>query len=332
MNGSNPPRTLQPLVESLEIGGPIVWGNLVVVPLASEGSTQRNYLLAEDAIAQNLLMVQPIRQQDGSWALDIVSRAQHRVLIVEGEELVCHGLSYIASRSTLIDSGGQADLPVCVVAETRPYRNGFRVRTGSFSPPRLRCASAHCIAGHGEGNLPCEKSDCLQSLFDGYRKRLNVNSHRLTVEHLHISCSEAVSSYARRLDATGEACGFMAAVAGRLLALDLFESNDVLNRLWSRLIAGYVLSAMALEDLPPRHFGVASSMALLEQLGDQALRVTDSEGGGQVVRFGGAGMTGQGLWSDGRWLHLSAFPEKVIVEQAASAPRNEEASRPTPVE
>ena len=93
---------------------------------------------------------------------------------------------------------------------------------------------------------------------------------------------------------------------------DVFDRPETLERIWSRLITGYAMDAVALksaEELKTaRSLTARGARALLEHVGEIGCDVCPSVGLGKDWRFEAKDVVGQGLVARKACVHLSIFP------------------------
>ena len=106
--------TLDGLLESVKPGNPRAFQNLRIIPLmlVKGGDSEVEYLLAAQALEQDLLTVKEIDQSGSVPELQAVSEADVAVLILDGEELIGAKQNRILNTDVLMRPHSKTTIPV----------------------------------------------------------------------------------------------------------------------------------------------------------------------------------------------------------------------------
>jgi hypothetical protein len=116
-------------------------------------------------------------------------------------------------------------------------------------------------------------------------------------------------------------CGVVAAVCGRFVAADAFDSPSTLEVIWPRLVASYAVDAEAARNEVDKTFSAKAASVLLEHVAEQQCQAFDSVGLGRDLRFEAEDLLGQALHVEDHLLHLSVFPPTTNRHRAYLGPR-----------
>jgi len=117
-----------------------------------------------------------------------------------------------------------------------------------------------------------------------------------------------LDAYVAALRYPNGARGVVAAIDGRLVAVDLFDKPETLERIWPRLITGYALDAVAERPSGKRRYTTEQAIGVLERVGQVGCEPCPSVGVGDDWRFETDALVGQALVAEGACVHLSVFP------------------------
>jgi hypothetical protein len=120
--------------------------------------------------------------------------------------------------------------------------------------------------------------------------------------------ADVLGRYHEALPYPSAACGVIAAVCGRFVAMDAFDSPSTLEAIWGRLVASYAMDAEVAPDRAQKPFTANAAGVLVEHVAEQSSRAFRAVGLGEDLRFEALDVLGQTLQADGHLLHLSAFP------------------------
>jgi hypothetical protein len=119
---------------------------------------------------------------------------------------------------------------------------------------------------------------------------------------------EALERYRDAFPYPSGACGVVAAVCGRFVAMDAFDSPSTLEAIWGRLVASYAIDAEAASDDRETLFSSKAIEVILAHVAEQQAQAFPAVGAGQELRFETASLLGQCLSAENRLVHLSVFP------------------------
>ena len=89
---------------------------------------------------------------------------------------------------------------------------------------------------------------------------------------------EVLGRYREALPYPSGTCGVVAAVCGRFVAADAFDSPSTLEAVWGRLVASYAMDAEAARDKGVKAFTAKAAGVLLEHVADQQCQAFDAVG------------------------------------------------------
>lgn len=260
------------------------------------------------------------------------NRCLRDVLVLDGD-LLCGGRQdRVANATVLVKGQTEAVIPVSCVEQGR-WAGGlgshaFRA-SPSKTPTSLQRRKAEStarivLAGAGAAAaLPAPDQREVWNSVAGYHADLRSRSKTGAITHAYAACGDEVADYVRAFDGVareGAADGVVAALHGRVLALDLVESPGLLRRLLPRIVRGHALEALAARrtcpprrgspERPPRspRPAVGRWLRTVAGIRTDAVRVGPSAGGhGLDVRLVGRRIVGSALVCDGRLVALTAF-------------------------
>ena len=134
------------------------------------------------------------------------------------------------------------------------------------------------------------------------------NSPTRAMSDAMATLGEVLGRYQEALPYPSGTCGVVAAVCGRFVAADAFDSPATLEAIWARLAASYAVDAEAAKDQAGKTFTAKAAEVLLEHVADQQCQAFDAVGLGRDLRFEAEDVLGQALRVKDHLLHLSVFP------------------------
>jgi len=301
--------TLEPFVETLQVGDPIGHLNLTLVPLRGKGHQRLHYVLGADAIEAGALTVTEVNEAGSVPELLAVNSSEEMVLLLDGEELVGAKQNRILNTTVLLKPKSRTRIPVSCVEQGRWHHTSETFAVGGHSPARLRARKSRDVSfslrrlGRAESDQGAVWDEVEQSL-DALETPSATRAMHDAVEHRR----GALDAYVAALPHPEGASGVVAAVNGRFAALDLFDSADTLGRVWIRLVEGYAMDAVAGAAEKTKPFTAKGVRALLDRLCEIQCQPCPSAGMGEDWRFEGDDVVGHALVVNGDCVQMSAFP------------------------
>ncbi len=298
-------------LHSMDISEPVSHGLLHIFPLRGGTPEEENLSLLEDGLWAGTLRVEEQHGAGCAPELRVVNEGGSRVLILEGDELICAGQPRVANSSVLINAGSELILPVSCVERGRwSYRSrAFSTATGSphLSLRRLTTRSVHYSLRSGRDHRSDQRTVWrdLDHVARRYRTALPARALRASRSH-HSERLDAFEKLARELPEGTS--GVVVAIGERLALLEVLAGPCTFARVFRQLLSGYAFESVGL-DRPYGTPEVQAVRSFLEAAAETAHRDQQAVGAGRDVRFEGDGIAGYALIDQRGVLHAAAFAE-----------------------
>ena len=292
-------------------GTPVGHRNLTLVPLRGEGHQQRfqDYMLACEAIEAELLKITEVDESGSVPELLAVNDADRPVLLIDGEELQGAKQNRILNTSVLLPPKSKKRIPVSCVEEGRWSQVSPTFRAGNYAPSSLRQRKSRDVQHslRARGRAESDQGAVWDSVAEHIEAHAAQSPTRAMSDAMG-TLGEALERYRDAFPYPSGACGVVAAVCGRFVAMDAFDSPSTLEAIWGRLVASYVMDAETTPDKTQKHFTAKSAGVLVAHVSEQSCQAFSAVGLGDDLRFEAADVLGQALRADRHLLHLSVFP------------------------
>ncbi|HJX96706.1 MAG TPA: DUF6569 family protein [Candidatus Acidoferrum sp.] len=305
--------TLQEEFARIEIGQASQIRNLKLFPLIRRNASQPlDYLLLEDGIAQGKVRVTELSGGGSVPELSITNTAELPVLLVDGEELVGAKQNRVLNLSILVPAKHTMAIPVSCFEAGRWCSASVDLKTAShmmYSGARGPRTSQVTRSMRSSGSRSSDQRAVWEELA-AKAARLKTASPTQAMSALYDQHARGVEEFVRGFNCQKEQCGVAFAISGRVLGLDLFDSAEVMNKFFEKLVRSYALDAL---DAAQEGQGRASTEELSMFVGGIGAAPCFSDGAvglGKDVRFTGSGVSGAALWAQGRYLHVCAFAKE----------------------
>jgi hypothetical protein len=244
--------------------------------------------------------------------LSITNTAELPVLLVDGEELVGAKQNRVLNLSILVPAKHTMAIPVSCVEAGRWCSASVDLKTAShmmYSGARGPRTSQVTRSMRSSGSRSSDQRAVWEELA-AKAARLKTASPTQAMSALYDQHARGVEEFVRGFNCQKEQCGVAFAISGRVLGLDLFDSAEVMNKFFEKLVRSYALDAL---DAAKEEQGRASTEELSMFVGGIGAAPCFSDGAvglGKDVRFTGSGVSGAALWAQGRYLHVCAFAKE----------------------
>lgn len=230
---------------AIDIGPPLHFQGLSVFPLFAELAAVE-YQLASTAILAGSVTVEEISEAGAVPQLMVQNNADHRVLFLEGEQLVGAKQNRIVNTSVLVPARSKIRIPVSCVEQGRwSYRSRHFRPGAASSPSSLRRVLSRSVT----------ESLCLRGAHAADQSSIwvaiRVQQHRLGVSSPTRAYSDTVEKHRSRLDEFREqlpyvagASGLAVAMEGSVVAVDIFDKPATCEHVWAKMLNGHAIDAL----------------------------------------------------------------------------------------
>lgn len=315
-------------VSRLELGEPTAHGGLTVFPLTSGFRSPLRYHTLEEGLRNGLVTIREVSEGGSVPELTVVSRADHPVLIVDGEELVGAKQNRVANLTMLIPANRDTIIPVsCVEAGRWSYRSPHFDVTDRVQNARGRAEKLdsvrHSIRARGSRRSDqsrvwdtiAEESEVLGVASPTSEMGAMFERHRATLD-----------DYVGAVEASPGQTGALFIVQGRRCGLDLFDRPETFAAFLPKLVRSYAIDVLGRK---PQH----RHESLEEEARDCLKRIVEGTydhhtavGLGRDVGVVGEGLVAGALVVEKTVVHLTAFKESAG-RRTGSAPERSRGAR-----
>jgi hypothetical protein len=233
-------------VPEIHIGESLHHESLTVFPLFAESAGQVDYLLSDEAIAAGTVTVQEVSEGGSVPDLLVENGGDLRVLFLEGEQLVGAKQNRILNTSVLLPARSKIKIPVSCVEKGRwAYKSRLFGSSGTHSSSKLRHALKKSVSeslSFGSGH----RSDQGQvwEEVDKQQASLGVSSQTAALEDSFALHKPRIDQVTEEFSYPEGAVGLAVALGDTIVAVDLFDKPATCNKVWRRLLSGFILESV----------------------------------------------------------------------------------------
>jgi hypothetical protein len=294
----------------VEVGSATNFRNLTIVPLmgkAAEGLPK--YLLTSEAIELGLLEVREIDMMGHVPELLVRNRSESMVLLIDGEELVGAKQNRIVNTTILLAAQSNTKIPVSCVERGRWRHVSEHFTPGRHAPAAMRAAKSKAVARNlvASGHANADQGEVWAEV-DRYSQASGVHSPTDSMNDIFQKREHDFKSFTEKFQYVAGMSGCVVAINGRFAAVDLFDNPATLEKVWVRLLEGYILDAIVASDSKIAAFSEEMVGKLVADIKACDYIEYQAVGLGKDWRFATGDMSGSALVYETNNVHLCAFP------------------------
>jgi hypothetical protein len=291
---------------AIRIDQPVRFGSLTVFPLFCEETHPVDYVLSDEAMEAGTVTVSEVSQQGSVPDLTVENKGEHRVLFVEGEQLVGAKQNRILNTSVLVPAQAKLTIPVsCVEAGRWHNTSAFFSSSKLCSPYRLRHGLKSSVTRFLKEQRGHRSDQNL--IWEEVRKQqinLGVSSGTSALDDTYKKYDAQLFEAQRALKYVPGACGLVAAIGPQIVTADLFDKPATCEKVWGRLLSGLVLDAL-MEGQEKGVPAQAQVEQFISEIRAATWTQTETVGEGQEHRTEFNGRVGSALLLGGSLVHGS---------------------------
>lgn len=332
-------------LQAVTIGEAVRTGRVSVYPLFKQDDPAGDTILLQDAIAGELAEVSEVSEGGSVPELKVVNRSDRMVLIPEGEILVGAKQDRTVNITLMVEPHGERIIPVSCVEQGRWRRASTTFAAGSYATPGVRASKTTTVNENirRTGTAHSDQTGVWEDVAR-YVAESGAESDTGSLSHAFDASRKRLKKLHKALTLPAGAAGVLVTVGDEVLGLDLFDDPDTMKAIWPRLAEGYFLEVVLRQDKAAAAAQEAGNQAqeseaetdadeqaagsdhaaavFMEKvaqhlefmasatLGSPAGASAAQAGPGWPLEVTGPGLTGSGLWHEGRIRHLAAFTKE----------------------
>lgn len=297
-------------VSHITMGAEQRYRNMVVFPLLSDRRCAADYLLLDEALNANLVLITEVGEGGSVPELEVENHSDGNLLILDGEELVGAKQNRIVNVTLLIAAHASLTIPVSCVEQGRwSYRSKHFMSEERVMPPRMRMRKSEAVhdslfnRGKFEGNQG-ETWDLIQDKL----AMLKVNSETAALGDVYEQEQESIGDYLKHFNVADRQTGMLVMINNRVIGCDCFARHDTLKKTFPKLVKSYVLDAIEVqEDIKETLTANLQATAFIDRVGTCPVQERASLSLGRDVRLMSQTVIGSALALSDELIHLTAF-------------------------
>jgi hypothetical protein len=314
---------IQGFLENVKLGGKQTHLNMTLIPLLAPDAGAPDYLILEEALNQGLVEITEVSHGGSVPDLTLINKSTHKLLVVDGEELVGAKQNRIVNATFLIAALTEIAIPVSCVEQGRwayrtpKFSSGETVMSPSMRREHQKTVTMSLKRGGGyrssQGMIWNEIA--LKS------ERMATHSATMAMADLFEGQKDRLGEYLKAFRLVDCQIGAVFAINRRVVGLECFGHQQTFGKFFSKLVKSYALDALDWpEESEKSQVSSESVRHFMEGVQKAPGKSHPSLGLGENVRFEDNSVTGASLVYEGILLHLSAFSHNSHKEDDSRVP------------
>jgi hypothetical protein len=301
--------TIEHTLNSLSLGEPTTYRNLALFPILAPETRQPDYFTLDEGLERGICRVTEISDAGSVPELMFENSSDHRILLLDGEELIGARQNRVLNITILVGAGQKLVIPVSCVEQGRwswRSRDFSSARRTMYARGRREKMTQVSASMRSSGRHRSHQS----AVWEGVAAKaanLDVNSPTGAMGDVYDRAETTLKDYRKRFAVQASHNGAVFAVDGQVAGLELFDAPATFGKLFPKLLDSYAMDAL---ESPARDTGAPSR----DQVADFLSRVTrahvepfEALAEGRDLRLHGDRIVGGALEADGSVVHLSVF-------------------------
>lgn len=307
------PSPISEILRNIKIGTAQKFENLEIFPLFNDRTSSLSYKLMNDAIASGELVVDEINEGGSVPQLRFKNNGAHKVLILEGEQIVGLKQNRVVNTSILIKEKSELIVPVSCVEQGRwgKYDRSKKAYAESVASAHLRARMKQDLLKNlkDRGTYSADQGRIWEKV-EAYQLKAKMMSQTKAYRDYEIALEKRLSNFKKRFKWEDKQVGFIALINGKFAALDIFDKPDVAAKLKDKLIQSCAIDAYDRRDEKQAPKTSKNPQGIIDKLISADWQALAPLGEGEHLETGDEEINASGLMVQNTLIHLSAFPKE----------------------
>lgn len=306
-------QVIQDSLSGLKLGAPQTHRNLAFFPLLAPGDGAgdgaADYVLLDEALDRKFARVTEVSGAGSVPELAFENTSTEKILLVDGDELIGAKQNRVINLSILVGGGMRIAIPVSCVEQGRwSYRTSEfgSAKRSLFAKARAKKMGRVSESLRQTGTRRANQGEVWADVADK-NTLFQVASATGAMADAYVSSGKQLDAYTRAFRAEPRQCGAVAAIDGKVVGLELFDSAATFAKYLDKLVRSYAFDALETANDKTLAPPAAEVERFLARMQAAAAERFAALGEGEDIRLSGEGIKGGALAAGGRVVHLAGF-------------------------
>ncbi len=293
----------------LALGDKQIHNNMVVFPLLCDKEISIDYILLDEAIETNQLVITEDFEDGIATELMIENLSGENILILDGEKLVGTKQNRAANITTLIPAHSVIAIPMCCVERRRWYYQG----RGIMSKDRVilkrnMAVNESLITAESFQSDPGGIKDIWDMVSDE-KTPFHIDEPTRVIEDIYEHKHKILDEYVKHFSVEDNQVGVMVISNNNVVGCDCFGKYSTLSKIFSKLIKIYAFDTIS-ADKKKCTFSKRKAYGFINDIRMSMVKGRPSISLGTDLQLESQKATGYALSVGKELIHLTAFVKK----------------------
>ena len=296
-------------LKALSIGEAQQFRNLTAFPLLNPQAGQPDYITLSEAVGKGSARITELSEGGSVPQLLLDNSGEHKVLILDGEELIGAKQNRIANLTILADAHSKIVLPVSCVEHGRwNYRSADFAVSERAMFNRARKAKTLAVSSNlkATGTYGGNQSEVWDHIAEK-QMRMGVSSSTSAMGDTFEQHHQQIEDYAEKFTPVEHQVGVMFAIDGEIEGMDLFDAATTFAQMLPKLTRSFAIDALESHGELHEVADASHASRFLDRVAVAKVDSYDGVGLGTDLRLAADLVAGGGLAEGDKLIHLAAF-------------------------
>jgi len=311
-------------LSGLKLGEATTYENLTVFPVVNgNGAGEGDYLTLDEAVTQGTARVVEATEEGRVPEVKFVNEGDRPVLLLDGEELIGAKQNRVINLTLLMPAHTTTTIPVSCVEARRWSR-----RTEAFAPSdHVQHASGRAMKTETvfaslstEGRRTSDQRLVWEDI-EHKARRMRTTSSTQAMADMFERYNQTIENYVKAFSALDHQIGAVFAINGEVIALELFDEERTMAKLFPKLLRSFALDAIDFRKEEVQQPTPQAAQRFIKAVAKARCERFPAVGLGEDVHISSEKVVGAALIVDGRVVHLLAFAHEGKSDRQPQHPR-----------
>ncbi|MBW2221670.1 MAG: hypothetical protein JRF22_03980 [Deltaproteobacteria bacterium] len=302
-------RIILDYLNHITLGDKQTYNNMVIFPLFYDKEISIDYILFDEAIETNQVVITEDFEDGIVTELMIENLSGENILILDGEELVGTKQKRAANITMLIPAHSVVAIPISCVERSRWYYQGRGIMSKDRVLLKRNMAVNESLLT--ADSFPSDKGES-RNIWDMVSKEktpYHVDAPTRIIDNACEHEHKTIDEYLHHFNIEDNQVGILVMSNNNVVGCDYFGKYDTLSKTFSKLIKNYVLDTID-TDKKKCTFSKRKACGFLNDIGMSTVKGRPSISLGTDLRLESQKVTGSALSLGKALIHLTAFDKK----------------------
>ena len=303
-------KALSNYLHSLTVDTAQHYRNMAVFPLLSDKEGSTDYLLLEEALEDDLIIITEANESGTVPELKVENKSERSILILDGEELVGAKQNRIVNVTILIAAHSKLTIPVSCVEQGRWTYQSQRFKSKErVMPSRMRMKKSAAVNKSllNCGSFMADQGE-IWNMIENRVNELQIDAPTYAMGKIYEQEEDIIDEYLTHYQPRDTQVGIMVMINDRVIGCDCFGKHETLKKTFPKLVKSYVIDAIDVNPGKKEYsFPKEKALGFVDELKGCLAKERPSISLGTDVRLASRKVTGSALAKDNEILHLTAF-------------------------